>query len=222
MPGFVIGNFHPAVEEAAWNGLYGKSGHDIERKINGVQFNMGKCMHQRDAAMFCVERTLLQHAWRHEFRLFGASGAFGQGRIEGAANRKCAGEPAACRFPRQANLFVQIAGGYGANSVAAQCLFIGRLVGHRVQSVWGSESAGGFKNGLGVSIDFDLVPDLSDASIGANQKGRALHAHIFASIHAFFHPHAIGFKRHAIFIGHQIHRQRMFGAEPGMFRCAIG
>src|SRR5690606_26004135 len=55
MSGFVVGHFHPAVEEAARYGFGGKTGNNVERKIDGVQLDMSEGMHQSDTPVFRVE-----------------------------------------------------------------------------------------------------------------------------------------------------------------------
>ena len=46
----VIGGFDPVVEIAKRHGHMGKAGDDIPMQIDGVQFDMGKRVQQRDAA----------------------------------------------------------------------------------------------------------------------------------------------------------------------------
>src|ERR1700691_2292038 len=45
---------------------------------------------------------------------------------------------------------------------------------------------------------FHFAPDLGDAAVAVNEKGRALDAEIFAAVHALFLPYPVGLDRGAI------------------------
>src|ERR1051325_484673 len=56
---------------------------------------------------------------------------------------------------------------------------------------------------LGVAVDLDAVPALRDLAVGADQVGRARHAHVLLSVHRLFLPHAVLLHHRVIFIGEQ-------------------
>src|SRR5271163_3477478 len=66
-----------------------------------------------------------------------------------------------------------------------------------------SERLGRRQNLLGVAWDFHLAPDLGEAAIAVDQKGRALDAEILAAVHAFFLPHAVGLDRRPLRVGRE-------------------
>ena len=62
----------------------------------------------------------------------------------------------------------------------------------------------------------DFAVDRSDRSIGLNHEGRALCAHVFLTIHAFFDPHAVSFHHFTLFIAQEREWELMLGDELGV------
>src|SRR3546814_15037201 len=66
------------------------------------------------------------------------------------------------------------------------------------------------QHGFGVTGHLHLAPDSGTPAIAIDQKGRTLDSHVFAAIHALFHPDAVGVDRFSFGIAAQPPLQRVF------------
>ncbi|MNS96030.1 hypothetical protein D3C72_1303110 [compost metagenome] len=114
------GDLHPAIEKGMRHGLAGISGDDVEREIDGVEFDMGDGMQQRDPSLDAVKRAAFHGGWRHEFRLLGPARTFGQRRVERGAQRQAARKPARRRFLRKRGFSVEIGAHDGIRRAASE------------------------------------------------------------------------------------------------------
>ena len=71
----------------------------------------------------------------------------------------------------------------------------------------------GLKNLLCVAVGLHLGPNFGNRAAWGNQIGRALHAHVFFAIHAFFFPNAVAFQHRALFVRRQHDGKRVLGCE---------
>ena len=62
----------------------------------------------------------------------------------------------------------------------------------------------------------DFAVDRSDRSIGLNHEGRALRAHVFLTIHAFFDPHSVSFYHFTLLITQEREWELMLGDKLGV------
>jgi hypothetical protein len=186
MARLVIGDLHPVVEETQRNLHRRETRDDVEREVDGVQFDMGESMHQCDAPGYRVQRTLLQQARCDQLRLFRPAGAIGRGRIGRSTQRQEPLAPLRMRVARNCDLLVQIRRRESLDAAA-------RSVSGMFRSPAGgsAERPDGLENVLGVTGHFHLAPDPGDLAVPADQEGRTFNAHIFPAIHALFGPDAV-------------------------------
>ncbi|MCY1246327.1 hypothetical protein D9M72_595530 [compost metagenome] len=68
--GLLEGNLHPAIEKRIRHGFRRKTRDDIEREIDGIEFDMGDRMQKRDPPLERAQRSLLHLGWWCQKRLF--------------------------------------------------------------------------------------------------------------------------------------------------------
>lgn len=100
---------HPAIEERARHCLAGKAGDDVEREIDGVQFDMGERVDQSDAAFNRMHGAPLDRAWRNENRFRRAARSIWQHRISRSVQADPAREPEAAGAVSTLHLGIKIA-----------------------------------------------------------------------------------------------------------------
>src|SRR3546814_20148709 len=71
----------------------------------------------------------------------------------------------------------------------------------------------GFQNLLDMPGNLNFAPNARDLSVGTDQDGCTIDAHVFAAVHAFFDPGAVGFADRA-----DRSEERVVGKE-GVSRC---
>ena len=158
---------------------------------------------RNEAARFV---TLIDALYEHKVKLLAAADAepdglypIGDGRFEFAPDRQ----------PARGNAKRRISGGGPRNFTVMTCLegltrrsggdggpaafaIQSPLDGPPPQCLRRREDLGRrcFQHFLGMAGHLDLAPCPQDLAVGADQIGRALHAHIFAAVHRFFDPGA--------------------------------
>ena len=73
-----------------------------------------------------------------------------------------------------------------------------------------------------MAFDLHLAPDPGDLAGFVDQEGRALDAHVGASVHALFDPDAVGSAGRLVLVGGQGHLQLMLGLELVVLGGAVG
>src|SRR5581483_529241 len=66
---------------------------------------------------------------------------------------------------------------------------------------------------IDVARHLDLAPDGADDALLVDEKGRALHAHVFPPIHALFDPGAVGGRSLAVGVAGERERQLVLRLE---------
>ncbi len=102
------GDLHPAIEKGMRHRLAGITGDNVEREIDGVEFDMGNGVQQRDTALDAVKRAAFHCGRRNEFRLFRPARALWQGWVQRRAQRQAALEPPCRRLLCERGLPVEI------------------------------------------------------------------------------------------------------------------
>ena len=108
MLGFLECDLHPSVEEGQRHLLVCEPRDDIERQVDGVEFDMADGVQQDDATALGIERAALDLCRRHEVRLVRTSGPGRWLEVAGIAQRDRARCPAHIGSARTCRLLVEI------------------------------------------------------------------------------------------------------------------